>query len=108
MDNGLFYSLVVFVLINLIDYIQTHYALKTSKFRELNPLADLIYRSMGTSGLISFKLLVSGLMIMIITLFKNFDVEGSIWLWNIILGFVTAWNSIQLFIYKKFTRNESK
>jgi len=100
MDNDLAYSLIVFVLINLVDYIQTHRALKTSKFRELNPLGDLIYRQVGTAGLISFKLLVSGLMIMVISLFKN-NIEESIWLWNIILGAIVVWNSIQLYLYKR-------
>ena len=44
------YALIVFALLNLLDWVTTHYALKYLKMRELNPIARKIYERLGSPG----------------------------------------------------------
>jgi hypothetical protein len=93
-SESLYNSLLVFSLLNILDIITTYNVVKkTSVESEANPLARLIMKKMGVAGLFAFKYIAMGIIIVIGSLSNN--LEPSIWVNNIILAGVVAWNSYQ-------------
>jgi len=91
---SLYNSLLVFALLNILDIATTYNVIrKTGVESEANPLARLIMQRMGVAGLFILKYLGMGVIILIGYVLGN--LEGSIWVNNILLGGVVAWNSYQ-------------
>jgi hypothetical protein len=90
------YALIVFALLNLLDWATTHYALKYLKMRELNPVARKVYERFGTAGLYSWKQIGVGLIVLSSALSMGWDAEFSIWVYNVLFALVVAWNSGQI------------
>jgi hypothetical protein len=93
-SESLYNSLLVFALLNILDIITTYNALrKTGTESEANPLARFIMERMGVAGMFLLKYLGMGAIILIGLVLGN--LEGSIWINNILLGGLVAWNSYQ-------------
>jgi hypothetical protein len=93
-SESLYNSLLVFALLNILDIITTYNVIKkTSIESEANPIARFIMRKAGVVGLFILKYFGMGIIILIGFILGN--LEGSIWINNIILGGVVAWNSYQ-------------
>ena len=93
-SESLYNSLLVFALLNILDIITTYNAIKkTSTESEANPLARFIMQKTGVAGLFILKYFGMGIIILIGFIMNN--LETSIWINNIILGGVVAWNSYQ-------------
>jgi hypothetical protein len=93
-SESLYNSLLVFALLNILDIITTYNAIKkTSVESEANPLARYIIQKMGVVGLFILKYFGMGIIILIGFIMGN--LEGSIWINNVLLGGVVAWNSYQ-------------
>ena len=93
-SESLYNSLLVFSLLNILDIITTYNVVKkTSVESEANPIARFVMKKMGVAGLFAFKYLAMGIIIVIGFLTNN--LEPSIWINNIILAGVVAWNSYQ-------------
>jgi len=93
-SESLYNSLLVFALLNILDIITTYNAVKkTGVGSEANPLARFIIARLGVAGLFILKYFGMGIIILIGYLLGN--LEGSIWINNILLGGVVAWNSYQ-------------
>jgi len=86
------YALMIFGLLNLLDWFVTHYALRRGAV-EANPVARLVYERFGTVGLYSFKQVVTGVMVFFVSVFGGLGLEATLWAWNIVLALVVAWNS---------------
>ena len=92
--ESLYNSLLVFSLLNILDIITTYNVVKkTSVESEANPIARFVMRRMGVAGLFAFKYVVMGIIILVGFVTNN--LEGGMWINNIILGGVVAWNSYQ-------------
>jgi hypothetical protein len=88
----LYNALLVFALLNLTDIITTYNVLrKRGVSRELNPLARLLFAKFGVTGGFILKYLLCGLLLLIGAL--TGELVLSLWVWNIVLAVVTAWNS---------------
>jgi hypothetical protein len=93
-SESLYNSLLVFALLNILDIITTYNVVKkTGTESEANPLARFIMSKMGVVGLFAFKYIMMGVIILIGFIANT--LETSIWINNIILGVVVAWNSYQ-------------
>jgi len=93
-SESLYNSLLVFALLNILDIITTYIAIKkTSTESEANPLARYIIQKTGVVGLFILKYFGMGIIILVGLISGN--LEGSIWINNILLGGVVAWNSYQ-------------
>jgi hypothetical protein len=93
-SESLYNSLLVFALLNILDIITTYNAVrKTSVESEANPIARFIMQRMGVAGMFLLKYLGMGAIILVGLVLGN--LEGSIWLNNVILAGVVAWNSYQ-------------
>jgi hypothetical protein len=90
------YALTVFALLNLLDWITTHYALTRLGMRELNPIARRIYERLSSPGLYSWKQIGVGLIVLSSALTMGWDVEFAIWVYNVLFALVVAWNSAQI------------
>ena len=90
------YALMVFVLLNALDWFSTHYALTRLGMRELNPIARRIYERLGSPGLYSWKQIGVGLIVLSSALSMGWDAEFSIWVYNVLFALVVAWNSGQI------------
>jgi len=90
------YALIVFALLNLLDWATTHYALTRLGMRELNPIARRIYERLGSPGLYSWKQIGVGLVVLSSALSMGWDAEFSIWVYNVLFALVVAWNSGQI------------
>jgi len=93
-SESLYNSLLVFALLNILDIITTYNAIKkTSTESEANPLARFIMQKTGVAGLFILKYFGMGVIILVGLITNN--LEQSIWINNILLGGVVAWNSYQ-------------
>jgi hypothetical protein len=90
------YALIVFALLNLLDWVTTHYALTRLGMRELNPIARRIYERLGSPGLYSWKQIGVGLIVLSSALTMGWEAELSIWVYNVLFALVVAWNSAQI------------
>jgi hypothetical protein len=95
-ETDIGYALIVFALLNLLDWVTTHYALTKLGMRELNPIARKIYERLGSPGLYSWKQIGVGLIVLSSALSMGWDVEFSIWVYNALFAFVVLWNSVQI------------
>jgi hypothetical protein len=91
------YALIVFALLNLLDWITTHYGLTQLGMRELNPIARRIFEKFGTVGLFTWKQIGVAFIAFTTYLVAGVDAESAIWLYNAVFAFVVLWNSIQIF-----------
>ena len=91
------YALIVFALLNLLDWITTHYGLTKLGMTELNPIARRIFERWGTVGLYTWKQVGVGVIAFTTYLIAGADFESTIWLYNAIFAFVVLWNSFQIF-----------
>jgi hypothetical protein len=90
----LYNALLVCALLNLTDIITTYNVLrKYGVSRELNPLAYILFKKYGVAGGFILKYLVFGAMLLIVAITNPVALTFTVWLWNIILAVVTAWNS---------------
>jgi hypothetical protein len=94
-SESLYNALLVFTLLNITDIITTYNVLKRYGVeRELNPLARWIAKHLGVAGLFAMKYLGMGAIILVGVLTAGLSgLELSIWINNIVLAVVTAWNS---------------
>jgi hypothetical protein len=93
-SESLYNALLVFSLLNILDIITTYNAIKkTSIESEANPIARFIMQKTGAVGLFILKYFGMGVIILIGLITNN--LEQSIWINNILLGGVVAWNSYQ-------------
>jgi hypothetical protein len=84
----------VCALLNITDLITTYNTLrKYGVSRELNPLAYVLFKKFGVVGGFILKYLVFGATLLLVALVNPRALTFSVWIWNIILGAVTAWNS---------------
>lgn len=83
-------ALYTFALLNLVDIATTIGALKKGGY-ELNPVAAWLIKKMGYAGLFFLKYLAMALIVLVGHLQGN--LEASLWVNNLILGGVAAWNS---------------
>jgi len=90
------FALTVFALLNLLDWITTHYALTHLGMAELNPIARKIFEKFGTAGLYSWKQIGVGLIAFTSYTIMGATAEVAIWVYNIIFAFVVLWNSLQI------------
>jgi hypothetical protein len=91
------YALIVFALLNLLDWITTHYGLTRLNMIELNPIARRIFERWGTVGLYTWKQVGVGIIAFIVYLIAGTDFESTLWLYNAVFALVVAWNSFQIF-----------
>jgi hypothetical protein len=91
------YALIVFALLNLLDWITTHYGLTKLNMIELNPIARKIYERFGTVGLFSWKQVGVGFIAFLAYITMGVDAESALWLYNALFAFVVLWNSFQIF-----------
>ena len=88
----LFNALLVFALLNLTDIITTYNVLrKHGVGRELNPLARILFEKFGVTGGFILKYILCGVFLLVGAIFG--ELVFSLWIWNIVLAAVTAWNS---------------
>jgi hypothetical protein len=90
------YALIVFALLNLLDWITTHYGLTKLGMQELNPIARRIYERLGSPGLYSWKQIGVGLIVLSSALAMGWEAEFAIWAYNVLFALVVAWNSGQI------------
>jgi hypothetical protein len=90
------YALTVFALLNLLDWVTTHYALTKLGMRELNPIARKIYERLGSPGLYSWKQVGVGLIVLSSALTMGWEAEFAIWIYNVLFALVVVWNSAQI------------
>ena len=91
------YALIVFALLNLLDWITTHYGLTKLGMTELNPIARKIFEKFGTVGLFTWKQVGVGIIAFTTYITMGVDAESTLWLYNAVFAFVVLWNSIQIF-----------
>ncbi|MEM4827786.1 MAG: DUF5658 family protein [Desulfurococcaceae archaeon] len=85
-------ALWTFAFLNLADISTTLIALKRGAY-EINPVARFFIGKLGLKALFMFKYLAMGLSLLIAFMFGEALAEQLIWIWNIILSCVVAWNS---------------
>ena len=98
------YALIVFALLNLLDWITTHYGLTKLNMIELNPVARRIYERFGTVGLFSWKQVGVGVIAFTTYITMGTDAESALWLYNAVFAFIVLWNSIQIFRARRVKR----
>lgn len=92
MELEVYNSLMVFTLLNLADVVTTYNVVRKKGFNsEANPIARFIFKKLGVSGMFAFKYVAMGLIVLVGALTNN--LLESIWINNIILSLVVAWNS---------------
>ncbi len=92
-------ALYAFLFLNMADVATTIHGLKRGAF-EANPIARWLLQRFGYAGLFILKYLGMGLILLTGALTNSLNL--SIWLCNIILGAVCAWNSyVNLKLSKK-------
>jgi hypothetical protein len=96
------YALAVLVILNIIDWVTTHYGLRVG-LTEVNPIADFILSRGGIIGLYIWKLIVIALAVLIIHKLSPKELEQAIWILNALLALIIAWNSIQLYLALSYT-----
>jgi len=90
----LYNALLVFTLLNITDIITTYNCLKKHGVsRELNPLAYMLFKRFGVVGGFILKYILCGAMILVVALVNPVALAITVWIWNIVLAIVTAWNS---------------
>ena len=101
--ENIYNALLVFTLLNITDIITTWNVIrKYSEEHELNPIARWLIKKYKAGGLFLLKYFGMGFVVLIGLLTSN--LAYSIWILNIILAGVTAWN---LYVnYKLFTGGE--
>jgi len=88
----LYNALLVFTLLNVADLITTYNVLrKHGVSRELNPFAYILFERFGIAGGFILKFLLGGAFILMGALLGFLTL--TVWIWNIVLAIVTAWNS---------------
>jgi hypothetical protein len=92
------YALIVFAVLNLLDWVTTHYGLTQLGMRELNPIARRIFEKFGTVGLFTWKQVGVGFIAFTTYITMGVDAESALWLYNAVFALVVAWNSIQIFL----------
>jgi len=90
------YALIVFALLNLLDWVTTHYALTRLGMQELNPVARAVYERLGSPGLYSWKQVGVGLVVLSAWLSMGLEAEVAIWAYNVLFALVIAWNSAMI------------
>jgi hypothetical protein len=91
-SESIYNSLLVFALLNLLDIITTYNVVKKAGIEsEVNPLARFIMQKMGVAGVFVLKYLAMGFIVLVGFIMNV--LETSIWINNIILSGVVAWNS---------------
>lgn len=85
-------ALYTFTFLNLADISTTIIALQRGGY-EANPIARYLIKKLGLKSLFAFKYLSMGIMLFISFIISGDVAERTIWLWNIILSLVVAWNS---------------
>jgi len=91
------YALIVFALLNLLDWITTHYGLTRLGMVELNPIAKKIFERFGTVGLFMWKQVGVGFIAFTTYITMGVDAESALWLYNALFALVVAWNSFQIY-----------
>jgi hypothetical protein len=90
----LYNALLVNVLVNITDLVTTYNVLrKHGVSRELNPIARILFEKFGIVGGFILKYIVIGATLLFVALTDPKALVFTIWIWNIILAIVTAWNS---------------
>jgi hypothetical protein len=92
------YALIVFAVLNLLDWITTHYGLTKLGMTELNPIARRIFERFGTVGLFTWKQVGVGVIAFTTYITMGVDAESALWLYNALFAFVVLWNSFQIFL----------
>jgi len=92
------YALIVFAVLNLLDWITTHYGLTKLGMTELNPIARRIFERWGTVGLFTWKQVGVGFIAFTTYITMGVDAESALWLYNAVFAFVVLWNSFQIFL----------
>jgi hypothetical protein len=88
----LYNALLVFSLLNIVDIITTYNVVrKLSPDAELNPLARFMFKRLGVKGMFVIKYIGCGLLLLYGYIAGV--LIDTIWIWNIVLGAVVAWNS---------------
>jgi hypothetical protein len=88
----LYNALIVFTLLNITDLVTTYNVLrKYGVSRELNPFAYILFKRFGIAGGFILKFLLGGALILMGALLGFLTL--ALWIWNIVLAIVTAWNS---------------
>ena len=88
----LYNALLVFTLLNVTDLVTTYNVLrKYGVSRELNPFAYMLFKRFGIAGGFILKFLLGGAFILMGALLGFLTL--AVWIWNIVLAIVTAWNS---------------
>jgi hypothetical protein len=95
--NDVGYALIVFALLNLLDWATTHYGLTKLNMIELNPIARKIYERFGTIGLFTWKQVGVGIIVFTTYVTMGVDAESALWLYNAVFAFIVVWNSFQIF-----------
>ena len=92
MSEDVYNALLVFTLLNLVDIITTWNILrKHGVSRELNPLARILFEKFGVTG--GFLLKYFGMGVTVLVALLTGQIHICLWIWNIILAGVSAWNS---------------
>jgi len=94
-------SLYVFTLLNVVDIMTTAEGLRRGAY-EANPVARKMLERFGVAGLFILKYLGMGLVILIGA--TTNALETSIWIANIVLSIVAAWNSATILKLKQRTK----
>jgi len=102
-SETLYNALLLFTILNLTDIITTYTALKKYGVEhEANPIARFISRKLGVVGLYILKYLGMAVIILVGFITGGFyGLELSLWLNDIILAGVTAWNSAQIYLARR-------
>ena len=93
-ELDIYNALLVFTLLNLLDIITTYNVIRrVGSVAEANPLARFLLERMGVAGLFALKYFVMGAVVLVGYLGNA--LLHSIWVNNIMLSAVVAWNSYQ-------------
>ncbi|MEM4952209.1 MAG: DUF5658 family protein [Ignisphaera sp.] len=94
-------TLYVFTLLNIVDIMTTVEGLRRGAY-EANPVARKMLEKFGVAGLFILKYLGMGLIILVGATTNT--LETSIWIINIMLSIVAAWNSATILKLKQKSR----
>jgi len=87
-------ALIVFSLLNILDVVTTYNVVRrVGSVAEANPIARFLLERMGVAGLFVLKYLIMGVVVLLGYLGNA--LLHSIWVNNIMLSAVVAWNSYQ-------------
>ncbi|MEM1830781.1 MAG: DUF5658 family protein [Desulfurococcaceae archaeon] len=94
-----------FTFLNLSDIATTLIALKRGAY-EVNPIARWLISKMGLKSLFMFKYIMMGLSLLVSFMLGEALAEQMVWIWNIILSCVVAWNSyVNLKLKNKYIKD---